>query len=149
MSESLIQNKKAYFNYQISDRYTAGIELLGFEVKSVRLKTGSLDGAYITIRGGEAYLIGADIPAFQPKNAPEDFDAKRNRRLLLTKKEIAELAEREAKKGLTIVAIAMYNTGRKIKIEIGVGRGKKEFDKRETIKKRDTDREIRRTLTRN
>lgn len=149
MSESLIQNKKAYFNYEITERYTAGIELLGFEVKTIRAKQGSLEGAYVTVRGGEAFLIGANFPPLQPKNVPENFDAKRNRRLLLTKKEIAELGGIENKKGLTIVAIAMYNTGHKLKLEIGIGRGKKSFDKRETIKKRDTDREIRRTLTRN
>ena len=146
MPESLIQNKKAFFNYQITEKFTAGIELLGFEVKSIREKKGQLEGAYITIRGGEAYLIGANIPAFQPKNAPVDFDPLRNRKLLLTKKEIKTLADIEGKKGLTIVAIAVYNGGRKLKLEIGVAKGKKSFDKRETIKKRETDREIRRTL---
>ena len=146
MGESLIQNKKAYFNYEITEKFTAGIELFGFEVKSVREKKGQLEGAYITIRGGEAYLIGANIPAYQPKNAPTDFDPLRNRKLLLTKKEIKILADIEAKKGLTIVAIAVYNTGRKLKLEIGIAKGKKSFDKRETIKKRETDREIRRTL---
>ena len=146
MAESLIQNKKAYFNYEITEKFTAGIELFGFEVKSVRGKKGQLEGAYITIRGGEAYLIGANIPAYQPKNAPTDFDPLRNRKLLLTKKEIKQLADVEAKKGLTIVAIAVYNAGRKLKLEIGIAKGKKSFDKRETIKKRETDREIRRTL---
>lgn len=146
MSESLIQNKKAYFNYEITNRFTAGVELFGFEVKNLRQKRGSLEGAYVTVRGGEAFLINADIPAFQPKNAPEDFNSKRNRKLLLTKKEIKQLAEVESKKGLTIVAIAMYNNKHKLKLEIGIARGKKEFDKRESIKKRETDREIRRTL---
>jgi SsrA-binding protein len=146
MGESLIQNKKAYFNYEITERFTAGVELFGFEVKNLRQKRGSLEGAYVTVRSGEAFLINADIPAFQPKNAPEDFNSKRNRKLLLTKKEIKQLAEVESKKGLTIVAIAMYNNKHKLKLEIGIARGKKEFDKRESIKKRETDREIRRTL---
>ncbi len=146
MSESLIQNKKAYFNYEITEKMTAGIELLGFEVKAIRAKHGSLEGAYVTVRGGEAFLIGANIAPLQPKNAPEDFDPRRNRKLLLTKKEIAELAEVDSKKGLTITAIAVYNNKHKLKLEIGIARGKKEFDKRETIKKRETDREIRRTL---
>jgi len=146
MAESLIQNKKAYFNYEITEKFTAGMELFGFEVKSAREKKGQLEGAYVTIRGGEAYLIGANIPAYQPKNAPIDFDPLRNRKLLLTKKEIKQLADVEAKKGLTIVAISVYNAGRKLKIEIGIAKGKKSFDKRETIKKRETDREIRRTL---
>lgn len=146
MAESLIQNKKAYFNYVITEKFTAGIELFGFEVKSIREKKGHLEGAYITIRGGEAFLIGANIPAYQPANAPKDFDPLRNRKLLLTKKEIAQLAEIESKKGLTIVAIVVYNMGRKLKLEIGIAKGKKSFDKRETIKKRETDREIRRSL---
>ena len=147
MAEMLIQNKKVYFNYEITEKFTAGIELFGFEVKTLRKKQGSLEGAYITVRGGEAFLIGANITAFQPQNAPEDFDPLRNRKLLLTKKELNELANNEDKKGLTIVAIAVYNMGRKLKLELGIARGKKTFDKRETIKKREVDREIRRTLT--
>ena len=142
----MIQNKKAYFNYEITEKFTAGIELFGFEVKSIRDKKGQLEGAYITIRGGEAYLIGANIPAYQPKNAPAGFDPLRNRKLLLTKKEIKLLADIEGKKGLTIVAIAVYNAGRKLKLEIGIAKGKRNFDKRETMKKRETDREIRRSL---
>ncbi|MFA7252746.1 MAG: SsrA-binding protein SmpB [Candidatus Paceibacterota bacterium] len=146
MSESLIHNKKVFFNYEVTEKFTAGIELFGFEVKTLRLKRGIIDNAYVTIRGGEAFLVASNIPAFQPKNAPETFDPKRNRKLLLTKKELKRLAEIESKKGLTIVAIAVYNAGHKLKLEIGIARGKKTFDKRETIKRRETDREIRRTL---
>ncbi|MBM2817949.1 MAG: SsrA-binding protein, SsrA-binding protein [Parcubacteria group bacterium] len=142
----LINNKKAYFNYEILEKYVAGIELFGFEVKSVKSGQGSLEGAYVTIRGGEAYLIGANIPAFQAKNTPESYDPIRNRRILLTKKEISTLALVEAKKGFAMPALAMYDAGGKIKIEIGVARGKKQFDKRETIKKRDTEREMRREM---
>jgi len=142
----LINNKKAYFNYEILKKYVAGIELFGFEVKSIKAGQGSLEGAYITIRGGEAYLIGANIPAFQAKNAPESYDPIRNRRILLTKKEISTLALVEAKKGFAMPALAMYNADGKIKIEIGVARGKKQFDKRESIKKRDTEREMRREM---
>ena len=142
----LIQNKKAHFNYEILEKITAGIELLGLEVKTLRGKSGSLDGAYVTVRGGEAYLIGATIPPFQPGNTPKEYDPKRNRRLLLTKKEIANLAGTETKKGLTIIPISVYNKGRKIKVDIAIARGKKEFDKRETLKKRESEREINRTL---
>lgn len=142
----LINNKKAYFNYEILEKYVAGIELFGFEVKSIKSGQGSLEGAYLTIRGGEAYLIGANIPAYQTKNAPESYNPTRNRRVLLTKKEIGELALSEAKKGQTIVALAMRDVGRKIKLEISVARGKKQFDKRETIKKRDTELEMRREM---
>ena len=142
----LIENKKAGFNYEILEKIPAGIELFGFEVKSLRKRLGSLEGAHITIRGNEGYLIGAHIPAFQPKNAPTDYNPDRNRKLLLTKKEIRNLAGIEAKKGLTIVPISMYNLGRKIKVDIAVVRGKKKFDKRESIKKKDIERDLKRSL---
>jgi SsrA-binding protein len=141
---SLIQNKKAHFNYEILEKTEAGIELLGFEVKSLKNGQGNLEGAHITIRGNEAFVIGMQIPPYQPTNTPKDYEPTRNRRLLLTKKEILDLAKTEAQKGLTIIPISVYNKGRKIKLEIAVVRGKKKFDKRETIKKRDTEREIHR-----
>lgn len=140
------ENRKARFNYEILEKYEAGIELLGTEVKSVRGGQMSLEGAFVIIRGGEAYLINSNIPAYQPKNAPMDYDPLHNRRILLTKKEIAELAGSEKNKSLTIVPISVYNKNRKIKVEIALVKGKKKFDKRETLKKRDTDRELRRTL---
>jgi len=140
------ENRKARFDYEILEKYEAGIELLGVEVKSVRGGQMSLEGAFVIVRGGEAYLINANIPPYQPKNAPKDYDPLRNRRLLLTKKEIAELAGNEKNKSLTIVPISVYNKNRKIKVEIALVKGKKKFDKRETIKKRDTDREIRREI---
>lgn len=141
---SLIENKKAYFNYEISDTYEAGVELFGFEVKSLRNHQGSLEGAYVIVRGNEAFLIGANIPAFQIKNAPENFDPLRTRKILLSKKEIDVLSKLDSKKGLTLVAISVYNKGRWMKLSFGVGRGKKKFDKRQTIQKRETDRTIRR-----
>jgi SsrA-binding protein len=140
------ENRKARFNYEILEKYETGIELLGAEVKSVRGGQMSLEGAFVIIRGGEAFLINASIPPYQPKNAPKDYDPLRNRKLLLTKKEINELAGSEKNKSLTIVPISVYNKGRKIKVEIALVKGKKKFDKRETLKKRDTEREIRRTL---
>ncbi len=142
----LIQNKKVHFNYEILDKYEAGIELLGFEVKSLKGGQGSLEGSHVTVRGNEAYVINMQIPPYQPKNTPKDYEPTRNRRLLLTKKEIEDLAKNEGQKGLTIVPISVYNKGRKVKVEIAVVRGKKLHDKRESIKKRDTDREIRRDL---
>ena len=138
------ENRKARFEYEIVEKYETGIELLGSEVKSVRGGQMSLEGAFVIIRGGEAYLINANVPPYQPKNAPKDYDPLRNRRLLLTKKEIAELAGSEKNKSLTIVPISVYNKNRKNKVEIALVKGKKKHDKRETIKKRETDREIRR-----
>lgn len=138
------ENRKARFNYEILEKYEAGIELLGVEVKSVRNGQMSLEGAFVIIRGGEAFLINANIPPYQVKNSPKDYDPLRNRKLLLTKKEIAELSGSEKNKSLTIVPISVYNKNRKIKMEIALVKGKKKFDKRETLKKRDTEREIRR-----
>ncbi len=143
---SLVTNRKAHFNYEIMDTYVSGIELFGFEVKSLQKGQGSLEGAHITVRGKEAYIIGMFVPPYQVNNTPKGYDSRRNRRLLLTKREIKELADTEAKKGLTIVPISVYNMGKKIKVEIATVRGKKQFDKRETTKKRETDREILRTL---
>lgn len=142
----LIQNKKAHFNYEILEKIEAGIELLGFEVKSLKKGQGSLEGSHITIRGNEAFVINMQIPPYQPANTPKDYNPTRNRRLLMTKKEIARLSGEENQKGLTIVPISVYNKGRKLKLEIAIVRGKKKYDKRESIKKRDTEREMRRDL---
>lgn len=145
---TLIKNKKATFNHEILEKFEAGIELFGFEVKSIKNNRGNLEGTHITIRGNEAFLLNANIPPYQPANTPKNYNPERNRRLLLTKKELKELAGLEAKKGLTIVSISMYTKGNKIKIEIAVVRGKKKFDKRETIKKKDMQRDIDRDIKR-
>jgi len=142
----LINNKKAHFNYEILEKIEAGIELFGFEVKSLKKGQGSLEGSHATIRGDEAFLVGMQIPPYQPANTPGDYDPSRNRRLLLTKKEITGLEKIENQKGLTIVPLSVYNKGRKLKIELAIARGKKKYDKRETIKKRDTEREIKREI---
>ena len=143
---ALIDHKKARFDYEIMDKYEAGIELLGFEVKSLMEKRGSLEGAFVIIRGGEAFLMGANIQPYQVKNTPESYDPYRTRRLLLKKSEIDQLAGKESANGLTIVPLSVYNKGSKIKVEIAVAKKKKKSDKRETIKKRETDREIRREM---
>lgn len=140
------ENRKAHFNYEILEKYEGGIELSGSEVKSIRAGRMSLEGAFVIVRGGEVFLINANIPPYQAKNAPPDFDELRNRKILLTKKEIAELVDTEKNKSLTIVPLSLYNKDRKIKISIALAKGKKKYDKRETIKKRETDREIRRSL---
>jgi len=143
----LIENKKARFDYEILEKYDAGLELLGTEVKSIRSKRGSLDGAHITVRGNEAYIIGMFIPPIQEKNAPKDFDPYRNRRLLMTKSEIMALGGHESKKGLTIIPLSLYNSKRLIKLSIALAKGKKAPDKRESIKKREVDRTTRREYT--
>jgi SsrA-binding protein len=145
---SYAENRKARFDYEILEKYECGIELLGTEVKSVRGGRMSLEGAFVIVRGGEAFLINSNIPPYQAKNAPADYDPLKNRKLLLTKKEILELEASGKNKSLTIVPISVYNKGRKIKVEIALAKGKKKFDKRESIKKRETDIEIRREYKR-
>jgi SsrA-binding protein len=140
------ENRKAKFDYEFLDKMTAGIELSGSEVKAVRGGKMNLTGSYVSIRGGEAYLLGAEVAPYQPKNITDDYDPRRARKLLLSKSEIENLAKTEATKGLTIVPISVYNKGRFIKLDLAVARGKKEFDKRQTIKKRDTERDLGRTL---
>jgi len=143
---SLLEHKKARFDYEILEELEAGIELLGHEVKSLRGKQGKLEGSHVIVRGGEAYLVGMAIPPYQPKNTQEEYDPARSRKLLLTKKELAALAGFEGQKGLTIVPLRVYNKGSKLKVGLAVVRGRKKYDKRAVLKKRDTKREIDRTL---
>jgi len=141
-----IDNKKARFDFELLERFEAGIELTGQEVKSLRNGRGSLEGSHVTVRGGEAFLIGATIPPFQVGNTPENYDPMRHRRLLLNKKELSQLAGLESQRGLTIVPISVYNKGKVLKIEIAIARGKKKHDKREVTKSREAKRHIARTL---
>jgi len=144
---SLLYNKKIHFNYEIRETFSAGIQLRGFEVKALKTKKGgSLYGSHIIIQKGEAYLIGAHIPPYQSANTPTDYDSRQSRKLLLTKKELNKILVAHQTKGLTIVPISMYNKHNKIKVDIAIARGKKKYDKRETIKKRDTERDIAREV---
>ena len=140
----LVDYKKARFNYEILETFEAGIELLGFEVKSLKKGQGSLDGSHVIVRGGEAYIVNMLIPPYQEKNTPAGYEPRRNRKLLLTKEEIKKLAMLEEK--LTVVPISIYNKGTLVKVSVAVVRGKKQFDKRASIIKRETDREARRAL---
>ena len=142
---SLIENSKVGFDYVILETIEAGLELLGTEVKSLRAGQGSLKGARVVARGGEAYLVGATIPAWQVANTAKDYDATRTRRLLLSKKQIAQVSAAEGQSGLTIVPLSVYAKGRKLKLGIGIARGKKKHDKRAAIKKHDDERSMRRT----
>jgi SsrA-binding protein len=139
-----IDNRKAHFNYTIEDTVEAGIELLGHEVKAIKGGKGVINSAFCIVRGGEAYIIGMYIPPYQPHNIDPGYDPDRTRRLLLSKKEIKKLADKDDTKGLTLIPISLYSKGPYIKVSIAVAKGKRVFDKRETIKKRDIDREIRR-----
>ena len=143
---ALIENKKVTFDYEILETLEAGLELFGFEVKSLRAGNGSLKGAHVFARGGEAYLVGASIPAWQPANAPKSYDPERTRRLLLSRKEIARVASAESEKGLTVVPLSVYNKKSRLKLGIAIARGKKKEDKRHSIRAREEKRRIDRTL---
>ncbi len=143
---NLIENDRARFDYSLLEEMEAGLELFGFEVKSLRAKQGSLKGARVVARGNEAYLVGASIPPWQVANAPKSYDVERTRRLLLNKKQIAHISSAEGQNGLTIVPICVYNKGRNLKLRIAIARGKKKEDKCHSIRQREEKRSIERTL---
>ncbi len=143
---TLVENKKFFLKYAPLEHFAAGIELSGQEVKALRAKLGSLEGARVVVRGGEAFIVGMTIPPYQAANAPKSYDPERARRLLLTKKEIATLAAAESKKGLTIIPIEVYTTHRLVKAHIAIVRGKGKADRREDLKKRTDLREAGRDM---
>lgn len=137
----LAENKKAYYDYEVLETYEAGIILIGQEVKAIKTGHISLKGSYVVFKNEELFLIGANIPPYQPKNAPADYQPERSRKLLLTKPEIKSLTGKTRQKGLTLVPLKVYTKKGKIKLLFGLAKGKKEFDKREKIKKREIERE--------
>jgi len=139
-------NKRAKYDYQILETFEAGLVLKGYEVKSIKTGRISLKGSYVIIRNDQAFLINAHIPPYQPKNTFKNYDPDRSRKLLLHKKEIKHLAGKSQEKGLTLVPIKVYTKKDKLKLEFGIGKGKRKIDKRETIKKREVEREIERKL---
>lgn len=143
---TLITYKKAGHKYKILETFSAGIELTGGEVKTMRKKLGSLDGSRVLVRGGEAFIVEMTIPPYQVNNTAKGYDPKRPRRLLLNRREIQQLADAEVKKGLTIVPISMYNSHGLIKAQIAIVHGKNKSDKREDIKRREAERDIQRIL---
>jgi len=142
--KNLAENRRARFDYEILENYEAGIELLGTEVKSVKAGQMNLAGSYAVIRGGDAWLLNAQIPPYQPKNAPKDYDPARTRRLLLHNKEIAELIGKLHEKSLSLLPLKAFIKHGFIKLDLGLGRSRKAKDKRDFIKKRETEREMRR-----
>jgi SsrA-binding protein len=147
-TSTLIENKRALVDHESLETFDAGIELLGYEVKTLRGKRGSLLGSRVLVRGGEAFLVGAHIPPYQEGNVPKNYDPERPRRLLLTKKEIVKLVGEESKGGLTFIPISLYNRGTGIKLSFSLARKRKKYDKREVLKKRSAQRDVARTLKR-
>jgi SsrA-binding protein len=141
-----ITNKKARFDFEILETFEAGLVLAGHEVKAIRMGRGNLEGGHVIIRGKEAFLVGISISHYQEANEPKSYEPDRTRKLLLSKKELALLEMKGEQAGLTIIPIALYNKGSKIKLELGLARGKKKQDKRETIKDRDSKLDIDRIL---
>ena len=140
------ENRKARFDFEILETFEAGIELLGFEVKAVRSSKISLEGAYVFPKRGEFFLVGATIAPYQPGNTPKDYETTRERKLLLSKKEIDYLLGKSASRGLTIIPIRVYNKNNRVKMAIAVVRKLKKHDKREKLKEREDTRKIERTL---
>ncbi len=144
----LVKNKKASFNYHILERMEAGLVLSGQEVKAIRSGKTSLFGSYVTIKKGECFLVNCNISPYQPNNTKEEYNPKRKRKLLLKKKEIDYLQGKIKEKGVTLIPLSIYTKRNFLKLEVGVAIGKKKYDKREAIKKRDIDRNLRRRIKR-
>lgn len=136
-----IVNRRAFYDYRILDRFEAGINLNGAEVKAVRNGHADLTGSFVKVIGSEAYLVNAKIFPYQYAR-PEGYDATRTRKLLLHKKEIIALKSKTEGSNLTIVPISLYTTKHLIKAELSIARGKKQYDKKEAIKQKDIERDI-------
>ena len=143
----LAENKKAYFNYEILEKFEAGIVLIGQEVKSLKTKGVNLAGNFIVLKDEEVFWVGANISPYQPKNAPPDYNPEGSRKLLLKKSEIKYLIGKSKQKSLTLIPLKLYTTkSGRIKIGFAIAKGKKRFDKREQIKKREVEIKIKRAL---
>jgi len=143
----IVSNRKARHEYQILEVFEAGIVLKGTEVKSLRKRNANLQDSYAIIKNGELWLLGLHISPYEQGNI-NNHDPVRTRKLLIQKKELRKLLSKIAEQGLTLVPLSMYFKGPYAKVELAVGRGKKSYDKREAIAKRDAQRNIARTLRR-
>ncbi len=143
---TLADNKKAFFDYKILEKFEAGLVLLGHEVKAVKSGQISLKGAFITFHNNRAYLTNATISKYTHAGKLENYEPTRSREILLHKKELCYLQGKFAERGLTIVPLSVYTKNRLVKIEIAIAQGKHTFDKRESIKKKDVERDMRRAM---
>ena len=148
MDKTYETNKKAGFDYEILEPFEAGLQLFGFEVKAVKAGRMNLEGAYVLVRGGEAYLLNATISPYQPKNTPASYEPQRTRKLLLSRKELDYLSGKSQEKGLTLIPLRCYAKGNFLKLALAVARKKRKYDKRETIKKREMQRDVAQLLKR-
>ena len=146
--KNLAVNRKARFDYEILERFEAGIQLRGSEVKSARAGHVSLRDSFVRIRGGEMFVINMHIQPYDHASTHETLDPRRDRKLLMHKKEILRLGGQVREKGLTIIPLRMYLKRGKIKLEIALARGRKAADKREVLKRRTMEREVKEELKR-
>ena len=142
----LAENKKARFDYEILETLEAGLVLQGHEVKAVRDGHVSLKGAYAVVKDGECWLLNAHISPYKKAGPLPGYDPTRSRKLLLHKKELISLLQRLQQKRLTLTPLRVYTKGRRIKLALGLARGKRVYEKRESLKQRAVDREIERSL---
>lgn len=140
---SLVFNKRAKADYHLLETFEAGIVLTGAEVKSVRAGDAKLQGSYVAITKGELWLVGAHIGRYKPAGPQPDYDPTKSRKLLVGKRELLGLLGKIQEKGLTMVPLELYTKGAKIKCSFAIAKGKKLYDKREDLKKRDIEREMR------
>jgi SsrA-binding protein len=145
---TLAVNRKARHDYVIHDTYEAGLVLTGAEIKSIRAGQVNLRDSYVTIRDGEAWLVGMHVAPYRHASTHHSYEAKRDRKLLLHRREIMRLQGQSQEKGFTIVPLRLYLKRNRAKIEIALARGKKLYDKREALRKKETAREIERSLHR-
>lgn len=142
---TIAQNKKAYHDYFVDEKYEAGIELFGTEVKSIRAGSVNLKDAYCDIKNGEIFVVGMHISPYEHGNI-FNRDPLRDRKLLMHKREIMKLHGLAAQKGFSLIPLSLYFSGSRVKVEVGLCRGKKMYDKRDSIAKRDADRDIDRKM---
>jgi SsrA-binding protein len=140
------ENKKAIFDYEVLEKYEAGLVLFGQEVKSIKTGHINLSGSYVAIKNVEPFLVGVKVPPYQPNNAGADYNEERQRKLLLNKKEINYLIGKTKTKGFSLIPLKIYDNNGRIKLEFGLAKGKKKYNKKEKIKERDVEREVNREL---
>jgi len=139
---TLAVNKKAKFDYELLEKYEAGLVLFGHEVKSIKTGHISLKGAFVTVHNGELFLTNALVPLYQHAGNIKDYDPTRSRKLLVKKRELRSLIGKKTQSGLTLIPIRVYTKRNLIKLEFALAKGKSKYDKRHTIKKREVDRNI-------
>lgn len=143
---SITRNKKAFYNYHILDEYDAGVILTGSEVKSIRLNNVSMLDSFIYLKDGEVWLKNLIVSRYKQSHKSETHDDNRDKKLLLTKREIYRISKRLEENGLTCIPLSIFIKSNKIKVKIGLAKGKKLYDKKQSIKERDIDRDMRRDI---